>query len=246
MSIERSTAGTGIGAEHAPTPGATQAEAIDATGVSPAMRIQILSTEHWSLLASRSLAWNEVFSRSGMFLSTLSGAIVALALVGQASAFGDAFRLFGLVILPPVLFVGIGTVLRLGMANYHDALCVVGMNRIRAAYLELAPDLRRYFVTGTYDDEASVAQTMGLEPNVPMALQMVASSPMLITVLNSLLFAAIWALALFQLGAGLVVALVVGAAAFLAAIVAHSWYAGRGIARARRSLRPMFPPPPGL
>ncbi|HEY4748751.1 MAG TPA: hypothetical protein VIH38_14345, partial [Steroidobacteraceae bacterium] len=70
------------------------------------MRLQILSTEHWSLLASRSLAWNESFSRAGMFLTTLTGAIVALALVAQASAFGEAFTLFALVILPVVLFIG--------------------------------------------------------------------------------------------------------------------------------------------
>ncbi len=28
------------------------------------IRLQILSTEHWSLLASRSLAWNESFTRA--------------------------------------------------------------------------------------------------------------------------------------------------------------------------------------
>lgn len=47
------------------------------------VRLQILSTEHWSLLASRSLGWNEVFSRTTMFLATLSGAVVALALVAH-------------------------------------------------------------------------------------------------------------------------------------------------------------------
>jgi hypothetical protein len=76
------------------------------------LRVQILATEHWSLLASRSLAWNESFSRAGMYLSTISGATVALALIAQASDFGDRFRLFALAILPVVLFVGIGTVLR--------------------------------------------------------------------------------------------------------------------------------------
>src|SRR6266704_3109283 len=83
------------------------------------MRLQILSTEHWSLLASRSLAWNESFSRAGMYVSTLSGAIVALALVAQASAFGEGFTLFALVILPVVLFIGVATFLRLGSSNYH-------------------------------------------------------------------------------------------------------------------------------
>ena len=31
--------------------------------------VQILTTEHWSLLASRSLAYNEAFARGGMFLA---------------------------------------------------------------------------------------------------------------------------------------------------------------------------------
>src|SRR5207237_6605155 len=130
--------------------------------VTPAMRLQILSTEHWSLLASRALAWNESFSRAGMFLTTLTGAIVALALVAQASAFGDAFTLFALVILPVVLFIGVATSIRLGAANYHELMCVTGMNRIRAAYLELAPELERYFVTSAHDDPRGLGISMAV------------------------------------------------------------------------------------
>ena len=55
----------------------------------PALRLQILTTEHWSLLSTRGLSWNEAFSRATMFLSVLSGAVVALALVAQATAFGE-------------------------------------------------------------------------------------------------------------------------------------------------------------
>ena len=50
------------------------------------IRLQILTTEHWSLLASRSLAWNESFTRASMFLSTLTGSIVALSLIGVSTA----------------------------------------------------------------------------------------------------------------------------------------------------------------
>src|SRR5437879_9575211 len=110
----------GIGNEPAPAPRLGDAEPTE--GASAAMRLQILSTEHWSLLASRSLAWNESFSRAGMFLTTLTGAIVALALVAQASAFGDGFTLFALVILPIVLFIGVATYMRLGTSNYHEGL----------------------------------------------------------------------------------------------------------------------------
>src|SRR6266550_14078 len=144
MMFERVTPVTGIGVEPAPAQGTAATAAIEAA--SPAMRLQILSTEHWSLLASRSLAWNESFTRAGMFLSTLSGAIVALSLIGGVDGFRESFRNVALVVLPVVLFVGLGTWLRMAAANYHDAITVFGMNRIRAAYLEIAPELAPYFV----------------------------------------------------------------------------------------------------
>ena len=36
-------------------------------------RLQILATEHWSLLATQALTYNESLSRVSMFLSILSG-----------------------------------------------------------------------------------------------------------------------------------------------------------------------------
>ena len=197
MSFER---GTGIGAEPAPVPRVSGATAMEA--ISPAMRLQILSTEHWSLLASRSLAWNESFSRAGMFLTTLTGAIVALALVAQASAFGDAFTLFALVILPVVLFIGVTTGMRLGASNYHEAKCVVGMNRIRAAYLQLAPDLERYFVMSAHDDAQGIGITMGVSPGgaVYWIGQMLAGTPTVVMIINSVLAGAIAAVAAVRFG----------------------------------------------
>ena len=56
-----------------------------------------LTTEHASLSAARALAWNESFSRTATFFTSLSAAGVAMALVGQATAFGGAFAPFVLV-----------------------------------------------------------------------------------------------------------------------------------------------------
>ena len=148
------------------------------------LRMQILTTEHWSLLASRGLAWNESFSRAGMYLSTLSGAMVALGLVAGISALGHLFTLFALVILPVVLFVGIATFVRMGAINYHDAMTVIGMNRIRGAYLELVPELEPYFVMGTHDDPPGVAITMAVPPNSPRGLHVLAATPFVVNVLN--------------------------------------------------------------
>jgi hypothetical protein len=224
--------------EPAPSPGPAAAAG---TEITPAMRLQILSTEHWSLLASRNLAWNEAFSRTGIFLTALSGAIVALALVAQATDFGEGFRLFGLVILPVVLFIGIGTQLRLDSSSHHDVVCIIGMNRIRSAYLELAPDLEPYFVMGSTDDLEGIQLTMANPPGRSTVAAIIAATPWLVTVLDSLLVGAIGSLASMQLGASAVLAVLVGVVMFLVAMAAHAWYARREIRRLMREHRPRFP-----
>jgi hypothetical protein len=233
-------AGSGIGAEPAPAPRLGEATSELA---SPSMRLQILSTEHWSLLASRSLAWNESFSRAGMFLSTLSGAIVALGLVGGASGFGEGFTLFALVILPIVLFIGVATFMRLGVANYHEAMCVIGMNRIRAAYLELAPDLERYFVMSAHDDPRGIGITMGVQPGGTISWigQIVAGTPTVVMILNSALAGAIAAIAALRVGATSSRILLAGGVGFLVALAAQGSYARQTIAKAQQGYRPLFP-----
>jgi hypothetical protein len=241
MSFER---GTGIGAEPAPVPRVGDAASSDE--VSPAMRLQILSTEHWSLLASRSLAWNESFSRAGMFLTTLTGAIVALALVAQASAFGEPFTLFALVILPVVLLIGVATWIRLGASNYHEAMCVIGMNRIRAAYLELAPDVERYFVMSAHDDPPGLAITMGVLPGsgaLFWLLQILSGTGTVVMILNAVLAAVIVALVALRLE-GASATLGVGALGFVFALVLQGLYIQRTIRKVQAGLRPLFPTPP--
>ena len=133
----------------------------DVDSLPPALRLQILTTEHWSLLSTRGLSWNEAFSRATMFLSLLSGAVVALALVAEATAFGEGFVTFALLILPVVLFVGVATFMRLVAINREDMTWVVGMNLLRRAYLAAAPELRPYFVTGSTADESGIMATFG-------------------------------------------------------------------------------------
>src|SRR5829696_9362452 len=90
-------------------------------GATPAaLQVQILSTEHWSLLATRSQTWSESFARAQMFLSVLSASVIALALVAQASLFGAGFTAFALVLLPVVLFLGLATYVRLVSVNHDE------------------------------------------------------------------------------------------------------------------------------
>jgi hypothetical protein len=119
----------------------------------------ILATEHWSLLGSRSLIWNEAMSRTSIFLTLLSASIIALALAADATGFGGRTTTLALVLLPVVLLLGLATYVRLVQINAEEARTVLAMNRLRRAYLTMAPGLEPYFSTGHHDDERGVAAT---------------------------------------------------------------------------------------
>ncbi len=170
-----------------------ESESLSRPDVSDAVRVQILATEHWSLLATRSMTWNELFTRASMFVTILSASIVALALVAQATDFGDTFRLFALLVLPVTLVLGIGTYIRLGDAMAEDVWLVMGMNRLRHGYLDLAPDLAPYFMTGHHDDIASIMQTRGPRPHMGPS-RILSSTPTIVAITNSVLVGVIGAL----------------------------------------------------
>jgi hypothetical protein len=133
------------------------------------------------------MTWNEVFSRASMFITVLSAAIVALALVAQATAFGPTFRLFALLVLPIVLLVGLATILRLGAANGEDFGLLMGMNRLRHGYLELAPELEPYFVTENHDDPRSVFASYGMGVRMSLS-RILVGTPNLVAAINILVF----------------------------------------------------------
>src|SRR6478752_1612105 len=109
------------------------------TGPRDSEALQILATEHWSLLATRALTYQESLGRVSMFLTILSGAVIALALVAQAAHFGPAFIAIAIFMLTVVCITGVFTVARLQALNRDDFRWVLAMNRLRNAYLELHP-----------------------------------------------------------------------------------------------------------
>jgi hypothetical protein len=212
----------------------------DRSGVTDAVRTQILATEHWSLLATRGMTWNEVFSRASMFITVLSAAVVALALVAQATAFGPGFRLFALLLLPVVLLVGFATVIRLGNANMDDYGFVIGMNRLRHAYLELAPELEPYFVTAQYDDEASILRSYGLSYHAGIG-RFLSGTPNVVGAINTVLAGVLAALIAQTLAAPDVQAVAIGVVVAVAAAAGQGVLAARMIAYGHGTHRPRFP-----
>ena len=121
--------------------GAAEGRPLDATRVTPTgdggsaiddpRALQILSTEHWSLLAGRSLAYNEAFSRAGMFLTFLSATLIVIGFLIGSQGLSPGVVPVAAVLLLADLYIGAATVGRLIDANGEELHAVRGMNRIR-------------------------------------------------------------------------------------------------------------------
>jgi hypothetical protein len=213
------------------------------------VKMQILATEHWSLLATRSLGYTDSFGRANMFFAVLSGAVIALALIAQGGRFDSTFYVAAILLLAIVYFVGMATIARIGHLNAEDAHWLRGMNRIRHAYLELRPDLSRYFVTGQYDDMHGVFTTLGLNASPPGHSLLgdlghgAQTLPGMLGIIVSVVGGAWGAIMAVALGAPDYVAIAVGAVCFLITVTFLAITARRAIVASAKSWSPNFPSP---
>jgi len=205
-----------------------------------ALRLQILSSEQWNLLSTRSMTYNEMYSRTGIFLTVVSAAVVALALVAQATDFGHGFYAFALLVLPVVLFLGVATYLRLNDANYENVWLVFGMNRLRHAYLELAPELEPYFITGHHDDERGLLQSTNPDAR-PRLSRILYGTPMLVGVVTCVLAGVLLGLVAKTTGAPSGLSIALGGSAAAVLIVGLVESSRRHIDRLRAAWVPRFP-----
>ena len=148
--------------DQAPVPAATdEGGGTSASALEDPRALQILSTEHWSLLSGRSLAYNEAFSRAGMFLTFLSATLIVIGFLIGSQGLSPAVVPVAAVLLLADLYIGAATVGRLIDANSEELHAIRGMNRIRNAYREMVPGLETYFVTSFHDDASGVLAAYG-------------------------------------------------------------------------------------
>jgi hypothetical protein len=211
-----------------------------------AIKLQILSTEHWSLLATRSLTYTESFSRVGMFLTVMSGSVIALALIAQADRFSKTFILISILLLAVVLFVGVATIGRLLDLNRDDIRWVIGMNRLRHAYVQLNPEVQSFFVASPYDDLGGVWKTLGIETprrDLRSVFHGFQTLPGMLTVIVASVAGAIGALAAVAFAFEQAAVVVATATAFLIALALLGFWAATSFNRFAAGLDARFPPP---
>jgi hypothetical protein len=205
----------------------------------------ILAAEHWSLLAARSLIWNEAMSRATVFLTVLSASIIALALLADATGFGAQTRTLALLLLPLVFFLGIAAYARLVQINTEEFELVLAMNRLRHAYLQIEPGLERYFTTDHHDDERGLIATYMLEgPSRRWLLvHFLVNTPTIVATVDAALAAAIVVL-LLQVGEASRAAQVAGGMIAFALVWGVLLRLQLHTLRPLRGKTPRFPTPP--
>ena len=210
--------------------------------------LMILTTEHWSLLTARSLVYNEAFSRSAMFLTFLTGTLVALGFVSQASGYTQEFLVLATVLLGFDLFIGLATLGRITAASGEEIRALQGMNRLRHVYLEMVPALDPYFSTSPHDDLASVVSVYGGTPDQsPSVIGNIAhgltTTPGMIGTITAAVGGAFAAALALLLGAITTVGIVAGLATFVILTLIISSLAYRQFLAVDRALEIRFPPP---
>ena len=204
----------------------------------PSVVAQLLSTEHWSLLATRGTMWSEVMSRITILLTVLTGSLVILGLVAQAGGFGTTFQVLAIGLAGAGLILGTLTSVRVFLASDEDAGLILAMNRLRAAYAELAPGIEDQFLTSTRSDEAGLMQTYSLGVRRHPLVHVVGSTNFFVGTVNTLVAGALAALISATMDAATGVVVLVGVLAAVAYFTLFLYAAFRSFGARRRALPP--------
>jgi hypothetical protein len=216
-----------------------------APGSPDSLRAQLLATEHWSLLASRSTAQSEVLVRISILLTLVSAGLVSLALMGQVTDFADPFALYAVAILSIVSLIGIMTQIRVRNVGMEDLMYVLAMNRLRAAYLRLDPGIAPYLMASANDDLPGMSRTYYFLDPGRNRHQVLGSTMLFIAVVNSALMGLLSAAILTALGGGRLLAGGVALLVGLVYITLSVLQGGAEFKRFWRSYEPFNPTPAG-
>jgi len=197
------------------------------TGLNDPRAVDILTTEHWSLLSARALGYQEMFGRATIFVTILSATVIALTLMAQATHFSRDTLIVGLLLVSVALFIGLLTFIRSVAINYEDAVWVTGMNRLRHAYLQIVPELEPFFVTAHGLNEDRKALAHGAMQGAPNLARSLTTTSSVVAALNSILVGSLASDVATLCGAGLAIVATSGVTVSLVSAILHVGYAAR-------------------
>jgi hypothetical protein len=212
-----------------------------------AMLSEALRGEYSMLATMLATVWSASLSRVSLFLGVVSAIGLALGFAAQAGGgFGSTFTVIALVALPLALLLGLGTFVRTIELQREAYVYIAGMNRIRHAMVNAAPDIRPFLVLSIYDDPAGVYRSQGtgirLRPPRYRLVFALVQTQGIVAVICAALAGVSAGLATGWLSTA--VAWAVGAIVFVVLVVALLRYWNRSFRQIEMAVRPMFPTPP--
>jgi hypothetical protein len=215
----------------------------DPPAVPASVRAQLLATEHWGLLASRSTTQAEVLTRISIFLTLTSAGLVSLALAGQAMRFDGMFPVLALVVLAVVLVIGVLTQVRVATVAIEDLSYVLAMNRLRGAYAELDPGIIPYLMASRFDDRRGSQNTYSMLHRRGAGGQVAGSSMVFIVTVNSAVVGLFLGGLAGQIPTVAGGSIAVGLIAGLVYLAGSLWIGGRRYYSVWHHYTPLFPRP---
>jgi hypothetical protein len=179
--------------------------------------LSALVTEHFVLQSARGVATGEAASRASLYLTFLSGALIALGFIAQVA---ERFDTFAAAVLPAIVVLGEFTYVRLLENSIEDVLFQRRINRIRRWYLGLHPDAAQFFGDVLRDTRSSPVLYHS-------SLQMLLTAASLVAAVNSMVVGTGVALLLRALDLAEVAAAAAGVLVAVGLFALHVWYERR-------------------
>jgi hypothetical protein len=144
--------------------------------------LSALVTEHFVLQSARGVATSEAASRSSLYLTFLSGALIALGFIAQVAG---RFDTFAAAVVPAIVVLGEFTYVRLLENSIEDVLFQRRINWIRRYYLGLHPDAAQFFGDVLRDTRSSPVLYHS-------SLQMLLTAASMVAAVNSMVVGTGW------------------------------------------------------
>lgn len=168
----------------------------------------------------------------------MSALLVVLVLTVQRTGFGAPFRVMAIGFAAVTLVMGTLTAIRVNMASQEDACLVAAMNRLRHAYVDLAPEIEPCLTVSTHDDDQGVLMTYAVGQARSVPLHVMGSTSFFLMTVNAIVAGTLGALVASAVDASTAVVGVVGV---LAGLVRTAARFSRAAAQPRR--RPRYSAP---
>jgi hypothetical protein len=179
--------------------------------------LSALLTEQFVLQSARGITVSESSSRAALYLTTLSGALVAYGFLADT----DVAPAYLAVVLPIVFLLGAFTWERLVQTAFEDIIALSSIQRIRSYYATLLPGADHYFPQPT--NRTAVNEVLDIGTRSTRRGVVLTTSSTVLTV-NCIVGGAGVALGLHQAGLAEPAAIVCGVLAGLLLLVGFASY----------------------